>query len=67
MEIPNLVTDFTISALIDGDWKEIKAIKGNIQRLAVIDLDPVSVNGVRITALKLVNSDKVIIPEVRIY
>jgi hypothetical protein len=33
----------------------------------VIDLDPVSVNGVRITALKLVNSDKVIIPEVRIY
>ncbi len=66
-EIPNLVTDFTISVLISGVWKEVKTVNDNIQRLAVIDLDPIAVNGVRITVLKLVNSDKVIIPEVRIY
>ncbi|MCK9221702.1 MAG: FAD-dependent oxidoreductase [Limnochordia bacterium] len=43
-----LVTDFEIEALVDGQWQHIKAIKNNYQRLVYVDLD-LAAQGIRFT------------------
>ena len=63
----NLVTDFSLNALIDGEWQEVKTISGNSQRLVVLDFAPINADGIKITVLKAVDSNYAIIPEIRIY
>ena len=70
MEMPvmeELLTDFTVEVLTDGDWKEVAAVQDNIQRLVVLDFPPVIAEAVRIHALKTVQAQYAVIPEVRIY
>ena len=62
-----LVTDFTVSLLCDGEWREAKKIADNFKRLAVIELAPSTVKGVKITVQKTVNSPNATISEIRIY
>ena len=62
-----LLTDFTVEVLTDGDWKEVAAVQDNIQRLVVLDFPPVIAEAVRIHALKTVQAQYAVIPEVRIY
>ena len=63
----SLVTDFSVFLLIDSQWIEAKAITNNIQRLVVLDLEPVMVTGVKITVNQAKCISHAIIPEIRIY
>ncbi len=70
MEQPSpkeLVTDFSLSLLIGDNWIEVQSVENNIQRLAVIDIEPTVAKAIRITVLKTVDTQKAIIPEIRIY
>jgi len=70
MEMPetsDVVTDFKVSVLTNDGWKETANIKGNFQRLVVCDFEKVNAKAVKVTVLKTLNSENVIIPEIRIY
>ena len=62
-----MLTDFTVEALVDGQWQQVGSIQDNIQRLVVVAFQPVKATAVRINALKALKIDQAIIPEVRIY
>ena len=62
-----LVTDFSLSLLVDGKWQDAGAVTGNVQRLVVIDLDPVTVEAVKITVTKTVATPNATVSEIRIY
>jgi hypothetical protein len=66
-EKDEMLTDFTVEALVDGQWQQVGNVQDNIQRLVVVDFQPVKATAVRINALKALNIDQAIIPEVRIY
>ena len=61
------VTDLSLSILSDGEWKEIRTVRDNIQRLVVIDFDKVSLNAIKITVLKTIGSKNAKITEIRVY
>ena len=42
-------------------------VENNIQRLVIIDFEPMKASAVQINALRATAIDKAIIPEVRIY
>ena len=66
-EKDEMLTDFTVEALVDGQWQQVGNVQDNIQRLVVVDFQTVKATAVRINALKALNIDQAIIPEVRIY
>lgn len=43
---PELVSDFVVEALIDGEWRKIKTVADNYQRLVYVDLN-VKAEGIR--------------------
>ena len=63
----SLVSDFSLSVLVDGAGKEIKTVRDNIQRLVVLDFEKTSVNAIKITVLKTIDCKNAIITEIRVY
>ena len=53
--------------LDENGWRRVKEIRDNVWRLVVIDLDPVKVDAVKVEVVRVSDSDRVIIPEIRIY
>ena len=63
----DLVTEFTVSLLTEDGWREAAHVTDNIHRLAVVDFAPVKASAVKLTVLRTLDSDRVVIPEIRIY
>ena len=62
-----LVTDFTVSLMVNGNYKEIKSVHDNFQRLVVVNFSEEKAEAVKITVHKAVDSSRAVITEVRIY
>lgn len=63
----DLVTDFSVYAEIDDEYVELASVENNFQQLRVIDFETVQTECIRITARKVLESNRVIIPEIRVY
>ncbi|MBE6612313.1 MAG: FAD-dependent oxidoreductase [Ruminococcaceae bacterium] len=63
----DLVTEFTVSLLTEDGWREVCHVTDNIHRLAMVDFAPTKASAVKLTVLKTLDSDRVVIPEIRIY
>ncbi|MBQ9071403.1 MAG: FAD-dependent oxidoreductase [Clostridia bacterium] len=62
-----LVTDFSLSLLKNGKWTEVKLVNGNIQRLAVLNIEPTVAKAIKITVLKTFDCKNAVISEIRAY
>ena len=51
----------------ENGWRRVKEIRDRVWRLVVIDLDHVKVDAVKVEVVRVSDSDRVIIPEIRIY
>ena len=64
---PELVTDLNLHILTESGWIKVKEVRDNVWRLVLIDLDSIKVKAVKVEVVRVSDSDRVIIPEIRIY
>ncbi len=64
---PELVRDYTVELLKDGQVVQTKEVTGNFQRLSRCALEPMEADAVRITVKATNGDDRVVVHEVRVY
>ena len=64
---PELVRDYLVELLLEGEVVASKEVTGNFQRLSVCDLEPTQADAVRITVQATNGDPKVVVHEVRVY
>lgn len=64
---PELVKDFTISALIDGEWIEIATVKDNIKRYVPINFESINTKELRIDMHNTYGAESIKLFELRCY
>ncbi len=62
-----LVTDFYIEVIHNGEWIRVAEVSENIQRLVVSKFDKIKTSKIRLTVKSTVASNYAIVPEIRIY
>lgn len=63
----NVITDLVVEVKEKTGYRIVGTVDGNYQRLLVLEFEPVITDCIRITAKKVLNGSRAIIPEIRVY